>query len=386
MFVLASSNVFGQDVNSILEKYFDAIGGKEKVASLSSAQKKFFAFSLTGKKDTSLCITAERLPSSRHDETYSADQKTLIFEYFSNDKGGQNIFYHPFQMVVDNLAKKDVELSIHSAIYQSFLQNKLKLKKDRIIGGDTCYSMLNKIKYNGANTITYYIDKRTYLLKASSTDFTENNITFYEDYRETNGPSIPFIEEYYLNNNLITRTVYESVSFNDLPDNYSFKTESSKAQPQRDKTSTFNRIEFTDASLSDRAFNEYISQFKGKRILIDLWATWCAACKMEFKYYNDGFYTFLKSNEVEMVFISIDEHAKIKAWEKDIQWFNINGYHTLAGKNLTASIKKEIYRDGLMYIPRYILIDENGNIKSSDLGKPSAPNFRKDLARLLSGS
>ncbi len=374
----------GQDAESIIEKYLATVGGKEAIATLISAQKKFLTISLTGRKDTALIVSAERLASFQHTETYYSQEKTLNHELYLNGRNATNIFYSPVHMVLrDSLKKREVVLSVHSTIYRSFEKKKLKLLKNRVIGNDTCYSIKNKIPSASNIITTYYIDQNTFLLRASSTDLTENNITYYKSYREVDGILFPFQEDYYLNNSLISRTIYESVSFNHLPEDYSFKPANAGGKIQRDTTSVFNRIEFTDATLNDKKLDQFISQFKGKPVLIDLWATWCPACKMEFNHYNDEFYSFLQSNKVEMVFLSIDDEKKKKAWEQDIHWYNINGYHALAGKNLVASIRKNIYHDLLMYIPRYILVNENGMIVSTDLGKPSSKNFRADLVRLL---
>ena len=122
-------------------------------------------------------------------------------------------------------------------------------------------------------------------------------------------------------------------------------------------------------------------KFYKKRVFIDIWATWCAPCKAEFLHYNPSFYEFMKEFKIDMVYLSIDKLEHRTKWEKEIEKLGLKGYHVLAGDALQASIKEIIFDEGAMAIPRYVLVDENGKIISTDFKRLSDPMFKKEIEK-----
>ncbi len=134
-------------------------------------------------------------------------------------------------------------------------------------------------------------------------------------------------------------------------------------------------IDITETDL----FRLLSENFYHKRVFIDLWATWCAPCKMEFVHYDSSFYNFMKKKKIELVYLSVDKPELKNRWEKEVKVLNLKGYHVLADKTLQASIKEIVYDDGTVIIPRYILIDETGKILSADFKRPSDPLFKLEI-------
>ena len=98
-----------------------------------------------------------------------------------------------------------------------------------------------------------------------------------------------------------------------------------------------------------------LSDFKGKVVLVNFWATWCAACVEEMdsmqNLYND-----LKKKDVEIVAISIDR------WNEDriIDYAdkkNLN-FHIL--RDPDQIVRKQYY---IMGLPTSYLIDGDGKIR-----------------------
>ncbi|MCO4294683.1 redoxin family protein [Solitalea sp. MAHUQ-68] len=115
---------------------------------------------------------------------------------------------------------------------------------------------------------------------------------------------------------------------------------------------------------------ELTDKLKGQTIFIDTWATWCPPCKAQFQY-NKELKTFLKKNNVAMIYISIDEDKYDQRWKEMIKYYELEGFHVRANKELMANLDQLIW-DGKRYIvPTYIIIDKQGNIVEKNALYPS---------------
>lgn len=57
-----------------------------------------------------------------------------------------------------------------------------------------------------------------------------------------------------------------------------------------------------------------LSDFRGKMVYIDVWATWCAPCKAEIPHVATLHKQFMNDDRIEFISISVD--TKAKGWEK----------------------------------------------------------------------
>ena len=104
-----------------------------------------------------------------------------------------------------------------------------------------------------------------------------------------------------------------------------------------------------------------LSDYRGKVMYIDFWATWCAPCMGEMPYFNE---LSTKYPNVQFIGISVDDD--VKAWKNRIS----NGEHGNVIEVLSKDPKINSGWD-VTGIPRFVLIDENFNIISSDAPRPS---------------
>ena len=101
-------------------------------------------------------------------------------------------------------------------------------------------------------------------------------------------------------------------------------------------------------------------ELQSERIYVDIWASWCAPCKEEFKH-SDDLYNLLQSNNIPVVYISIDEENRITKWKEIIKFFNLKGYHLRAEKALVDELK-ELRGTKNFGVPWHFVIDDEGNI------------------------
>lgn len=127
-------------------------------------------------------------------------------------------------------------------------------------------------------------------------------------------------------------------------------------------------------------FKELVEPFKGKVIYIDLWATWCKPCLEEFQNVEALKEHFKDSKEVKFLYLSLDRNYSnnntIIKWKKLIKLNNLKGIHFIANKNLSNAIYKKFgsHISGENYqisIPRYIIINKEGEVVESTAKKPS---------------
>ncbi len=128
-----------------------------------------------------------------------------------------------------------------------------------------------------------------------------------------------------------------------------------------------------DFTVVDMAGTEFtLSQFKGKYVFIDWWATWCGPCKVEIPHLKKLFEDYQKKNIVIMS-ISVDQDKK--AWEKMV---TEEGFAWLQLHDGTKENDKYVVK----YIPSFILIDMEGKIIDPRAPNPSDPKLREVLEGL----
>lgn len=126
-------------------------------------------------------------------------------------------------------------------------------------------------------------------------------------------------------------------------------------------------IKFIDNPDSIKTFADCIETLKGNKIYVDVWSTSCGPCKKEFEH-NEELQKLLKSKNIKKLYVSIDNDANKERWNDMIIYYNLEGYHIRANKNLYADMNSLF---GISSIPRYLLIDENGEVISADAKRPS---------------
>ena len=124
-----------------------------------------------------------------------------------------------------------------------------------------------------------------------------------------------------------------------------------------------------------QSLEEMLRPFLGKTIYIDLWATWCAPCLAEFPYLEDLKKEFHQMEDVVFLYISLDRDRDHKKWEKMVGYYGLKGYHYRVNENTVKIVHTTLGdKQGLLAIPRYIIIDKTGHIAIANAAAPSDPD------------
>lgn len=122
-----------------------------------------------------------------------------------------------------------------------------------------------------------------------------------------------------------------------------------------------------------------LASLKGKFVYIDVWATWCGPCLREIPSLKEVEKDYHNKN-VAFVSISIDEPKDYDKWKAMVSEKELGGIQLMADNNWKS---KFISDYAILGIPRFILIDPQGNIISADAPRPSDPMLRKTFDDLM---
>lgn len=117
-----------------------------------------------------------------------------------------------------------------------------------------------------------------------------------------------------------------------------------------------------------------LSDFKGKYVYIDVWASWCGPCRAEIPYLKALKEKF-KNKNIAIIGISVDENRN--DWINMLESQNMSGIQLYAGgwNNDLVNFFK------INGIPRFILLDKEGKIINANAERPSG-NIEKILNSL----
>ena len=122
-----------------------------------------------------------------------------------------------------------------------------------------------------------------------------------------------------------------------------------------------------------------LTDLKGKYVYIDVWATWCGPCLREIPSLKEVEKDYAKKN-IQFVSISIDEPKDYEKWKAMVSEKELVGIQLMADNNWKSKFVEDY---AILGIPRFILLDPQGNIVSSDAPRPSDAKLRKTFDELL---
>lgn len=122
-----------------------------------------------------------------------------------------------------------------------------------------------------------------------------------------------------------------------------------------------------------------LDDLKGNLVYIDVWATWCGPCIREIpalKQLESDYH----GKKIAFVSMSIDPKEDFDKWQKMVKEKDLKGIQIFADNDWKSEFVQEY---GIKGIPRFILVDQNGNILNADAPRPSDPEIRTLLDKHL---
>jgi peroxiredoxin len=123
----------------------------------------------------------------------------------------------------------------------------------------------------------------------------------------------------------------------------------------------------------------HLSDYKGKVVLLDFWATWCAPCKIEIPWFME-FEQQYKDKGFAVLGVSMDEDGwtVVKPY---LQQLKIN-YRIVLGNDKVG----DAY-GGVDSLPTTLLIDRQGRVAATHVGLSGGKeDFKNDIVNLLGTS
>jgi cytochrome c biogenesis protein CcmG/thiol:disulfide interchange protein DsbE len=119
----------------------------------------------------------------------------------------------------------------------------------------------------------------------------------------------------------------------------------------------------------------HLSDYKGKVVLLDFWATWCGPCKIEIPWFMD-MQRKNKDKGFEVLGIAMDDEGweVVKPFLADL---GVN-YRVVIGTDSTAD-----RYGGVDALPTTFLIDRSGKIAAVHVGLASKRDFEDGIQELL---
>lgn len=295
-------------------------------------------------------ITQETFGNQVNYVTYYAlnTNKDTDFSRYKNDLKNENLIWlKSYRFFLELYVRNELNIKTIKKEIKDFdlktANNKTKTSDVTMLSDDNedAFLKIEKSDLFSARGKEYLL--YVYLNKISNSENLSDYISIFKKY-STNSPLIEGFESAFLVNDEALKKVTEEVVLFD---------------ENKKKTTLSNILEAN----------------KGKIIYVDFWASWCAPCRAAFPASRK-----LHTEFEEVVFLNLSTDANFESWKSANKKEALieNSYIILNYK--TSDYLKKLAID---LIPRYLLIDQKGEIANPKAAGPDSNEIRKELQDVL---
>ena len=147
------------------------------------------------------------------------------------------------------------------------------------------------------------------------------------------------------------------------------------AANQKELADNVHYLDMTDVA-PENILQTILDKYKGKAVLIDLWATWCGPCR---KGHKDmaPLKEQLKGKNIQFVYIT-STSSPYEDWKPMLG--DISGNHYYLTKGQWDHLLELYQSNG---IPTYAIYDADGNLTYSTIGFPGLDKIKEEIEKVL---
>ena len=290
-----------------------------------------------------------------------------------------------FDQLVKGLANAEFEYELYHFLFMprsahpTFEQQPPVYKK---VSAGSHFATTDVLNYDfGQNAISSYLQ---YLWTVKKNEGATIGADFFEKLCIDNVKNDTLKGWYFLNRELMRSKAYDQV-YRDNVEKYK------KYILSADQKTKLHDFELTIRKFGDNepAINfegktvdgkkVALSDFKGKVVVVDVWATWCGPCKGEIPSLQK-LEEEMQGKDVVFLSYSIDEMKDHDKWVKFVADQKLGGIQLMGDAAWKSSICVDYKITG---IPRFMVFNKLGQIASIDAPRPSTPALKELIEKLL---
>lgn len=130
-----------------------------------------------------------------------------------------------------------------------------------------------------------------------------------------------------------------------------------------------------DFAFTDSLGNvHHLSDYRGRRVYIDCWATWCGPCCKEIPFLAQ--HVEALKGDTSLVILSISMDSNRQAWLRKIRHDRPQWPQMIVDKAQNEALSKAY---GITGIPRFIYVAADGSLIDADAFRPSDNDFMERI-------